>query len=253
MTYLWLLIGSLVVNLIFFLIAFRLKTDKFTDFTYGATFTILSLISLLVGGTSKLGYILFIMISLWAIRLALFLVIRIRKIKKDARFDQMRDSFVKFGTFWLLQAISVWIILLPSFYYFFSDLKIESSLIFVGIIIWGVGLIVESKADQQKFSFNNNANNKGKWIESGIWQYSRHPNYLGEMLVWIGIYIFTLSVMDYKSAIIFAIGPVWIITLLLFVSGIPKLEKSADAKWGSQKDYQNYKKRVPKLIPFIKF
>src|SRR4030043_165890 len=127
------------------------------------------------------------------------------------------------------------------------------------ILIWGLrlgvwlaGIITEAFADQQKFNFINNTENKGKWVDIGLWRYSRHPNYLGEILCWIGIYFYTFSSLSFTFRLIGLLSPLTIIALLLFVSGIPKLEEKADKKWGSDKKYQEYKKKTAVLIPFIK-
>ncbi len=119
----------------------------------------------------------------------------------------------------------------------------------VSLFEWTVGLIIETIADVQKIQFKNNPANKGKWIESGIWRYSRHPNYFGEIVVWIGVYIVAATSLPFVQAAIGLISPLFIIVLLLFVSGIPILEKSADKRWGNDPAYKKYKKRTSLLIP----
>ena len=122
-----------------------------------------------------------------------------------------------------------------------------------GAVIFTLGLVLEALADMQKFIFSENPGNKGKWIESGVWGWSRHPNYLGEMMVWIGVYIMATGA--FATGAQYALGflsPLYIILLLLFVSGIPLLEKSADKKWGDNAKYKEYKKRVPILIPKVR-
>ncbi|MBD3155066.1 MAG: DUF1295 domain-containing protein, partial [Candidatus Aenigmarchaeota archaeon] len=123
-----------------------------------------------------------------------------------------------------------------------------SSLSFIGFIIWGLGLTIETIADLQKFKFKNNPKNKGKWIQSGLWKYSRHPNYFGEILCWVGVYIYCLNYLSGLNALIGLISPVFISSLLLFVTGIPRLEERHDKKYGDKKEYQKYKKKTSKLI-----
>lgn len=119
---------------------------------------------------------------------------------------------------------------------------------FVGLAIFIVGLAIETMADLQKSKFRNDVNNKGKWINSGLWRYSRHPNYFGEIIVWIGFYVFALQSLDLNSALIALVSPVFISLLLVFVSGIPLLEKSADKKWGNDKEYLDYKRKTSILL-----
>jgi steroid 5-alpha reductase family enzyme len=188
------------------------------------------------------------MILIWAMRLGGYLFIRIRKIKRDKRFDGIRENFIKFGGFWLMQGISVWIILLASSIYFGLDSVKLNILTFIGFVVWLTGFLIETISDYQKFKFNQNPENKGKWIESGLWKYSRHANYFGEIIIWIGIYLFVLSSVSGINILIALISPLYIIFLLFFVTGIPKLEKAADFKWGKDIDYINYKKRTSILI-----
>jgi steroid 5-alpha reductase family enzyme len=104
----------------------------------------------------------------------------------------------------------------------------------------------------RKFNFIQNKQNKGKWIESGLWRYSRHPNYFGEILTWVGVYIVSYQWLEGREVYLGLIGPLFISFILIFVSGIPVLEKGADKRWGTDKKYQEYKKRTSILIPFFK-
>ncbi len=240
------------INIIGFLIAYRFKSDKLTDFSYGGTYIILALASYLKSGHhTRLNLLALICVILWAIRLAGFLLIRILKTKKDRRFDGVRENFWKFGQFWVLQGVSVWVILLPTLLIMDGSSESLTRLGLVGLLIWAVGFSVETVADAQKFVFSQNLINKDKFINSGLWRYSRHPNYLGEILCWLGLYIFALPILSGWSIIIAIISPIYIAYLLIFVTGIPKLEAYADQKWGKNKDYQEYKKRTGTLVPFI--
>jgi len=240
---------SLFINLLMFLPAFLFKTDKLTDISYAITFVLIALYSLFSNQMSTAAIIFAVMILLWALRLGIFLLIRVRRTGKDKRFNDKRDNFWKFGGFWLLQGISVWLIMIPSIL-FFSKVKINLDLVsYIGIIIWGCGLIIETVSDIQKFNFKKNLENNDRWIESGLWKYSRHPNYFGEIMLWVGIYLYVLPTLTAWESLLGAIGPIYIATIILFVSGIPILEKSADARWGQQNEYQNYRKRTSLLIP----
>ena len=246
----WIMLLAVVgFNLAMFVPAYIYKTDKLTDISYALSFVVLILFS--YGGSSqKWPHVLMTLFVIWwAVRLGGFLLMRIRNKGKDKRFDGMRENPVKFLRFWLLQGVSVFVVLISALLFMQVKNPQISAFAIVGIIIFGVGLYIEATADLQKWHFSQDVKNKGKWIESGIWSKSRHPNYLGEMMVWGGLYVFAFTSLSSTERLVALLSPVYIIVLLLFVSGIPLLEKSADKKWGSQKTYQDYKKRVPKLLP----
>lgn len=239
---------SVGINIAMFLPAFMLKTDKLTDISYAITFVTVALYSLLSNTITTPSILLMLMIAVWAFRLGSYLLIRIRRTGKDSRFDDKRDSFIKFGGFWLLQGLSVWVIMLSSLLFFAHSQQNFSVLSAIGFIIWASGLRIEAVADKQKFNFINNPKNKGKWIASGLWKYSRHPNYLGEIMVWVGVYIYVFSTLDTTDKLIGFASPAYIMLLLLFVSGVPLLEKSADKRWGDNPKYQAYKQRTSILL-----
>lgn len=246
------LLISLAVNTAFFIPAYFFKTDKLTDFSYALTFVIVALISLLAGGVTLPSALLFFAIVIWALRLGGYLFMRIKKIKKDTRFDTMRSNFWQFGSFWFLQAVTAWVVLLPASLFFAKAPTAVALSAFVGLIIWLIGLSIEAVADQQKFVFKSNPANKNKWIATGLWQYSRHPNYFGEILLWLGVYLFVVGSLSPGEVLLGAVGPLFIAFLLIFVSGIPLLEKSADARWGNNPKYQQYKKQTSILIPWVR-
>jgi steroid 5-alpha reductase family enzyme len=189
----------------------------------------------------------------WGIRLGSYLFTRILTIKVDHRFDDKRSNPLRFGMFWLLQAITVWVVMLPVFGYFsLKSIPMPPVLSLVaGALVFAAGLTIEAVADAQKFAFKKKAENRAKFMHTGIWKYSRHPNYLGEMMVWWGISIPGFFVFS-GTSYLYLVGAPYITLLLLFVSGIPLLEKSADEKWGSDPEYRNYKDSTPVLIPFTK-
>jgi len=243
------LVISLGINLLMFIPAFILKTDKLTDISYSITFIVLVLYSFFINDVSLLTILLLIMVVIWAIRLGGYLLIRIRKIGKDKRFDDRRENFFSFLKFWILQGVSVFFIMIPILLFMNIENKEFNFLVVFGIIIWLGGLILESVADYQKYKFINDPLNKDKWIDKGVWKYSRHPNYLGEMMIWIGLYLFMLPSFSFGQSIFGLMGPLYIILLINFVSGIPLLEKGANKKWGNNIEYKSYKKRVGILLP----
>lgn len=243
------LVISMGINIMMFVPAYLFSTDKLTDISYAATFVVVSFFGLSLSNNSAAHIILFLMVILWAARLGMYLFVRIKKIGKDKRFDQMRKNFIKFGGFWVLQGFTVWTVLFPVTLFFAINNPSLTFLSLIGFLIFVTGLLIETIADYQKYRFINNPKNKGKWINTGLWKHSRHPNYFGEILLWIGVYVFTLSNFELTQALIGLIGPIYIAFLIIFVSGIPLLEKKADKRWGKNKNYQEYKKSISTLIP----
>jgi len=244
------LIISFAIQALFFIFAAGFKTDKVTDFSYSLSFIILSLFLLIQNRAYTLPQILIaVLISIWGIRLGSYLLARILKIGKDDRFDDKRGDFLKFLGFWVIQAVTVWCVMLPAT----AFLSIEGAVKFntlsaAGLCLWILGFGVEALSDAQKYSFKNNPTNRGKWIDTGLWKYSRHPNYFGESLLWWGLFLITLP--SFSGFLYFtALGPLFITLMLLFVSGIPLLEKSADEKHGPKEEYREYKRRTSIFIP----
>lgn len=243
---------SIGFNVAMFIPAFIYKTDKLTDISYAITFLAVVAFGYLRSDQELAHIVLTFMIFLWASRLGIFLYRRILRMKSDKRFDGMRDDFFKFLGFWLIQAITVPVVMISAILFLDQKDVSISTVSYLGLIIFLSGLVIEAIADNQKFVFSGDSKNKDKWIDSGLWSVSRHPNYLGEMMVWIGAYLFAVSSLSSASRYIALLSPAYIIGLLLFVSGVPLLEKSADKKWGANPLYLKYKKKTPVLVPFIR-
>lgn len=240
-----------LIQVLFYIIAALFRTDKVTDLAYWLTFVLLAIWWYIQSEQTTVHLVLAIIVILRWIRLVSYLFIRILKIKKDERFDNMRNSWIDFGKFWILQTISIWIIFLPAIFLFqsnwYSDINIWMILGWWVYLIW---LILETLADQQKYKYK--IKNPKHWTDRGLRKYSRHPNYLWEMLVWI--WIFTLiSPILLQWQWFSIISPLFIITLLLFVSWVPLLEKQYDKKYGKDKEYIKYKKSTNLLLPIPKF
>lgn len=251
MDLIYLLALSIVINWVFFAIAALLRTDVFTDITYSLTFIVLTGILLAVAPErDPLRLLTAGAVMLWGVRLGGYLFYRILHIKVDHRFDDKRDSVVKFGMFWLLQAVSVWVILLPAYGILSlpKGISLHPALLIAALVVFLAGFAIEAIADAQKYAFKSDPASKGQFMSRGVWQYSRHPNYFGEMLVWWGIALPGVALFR-GLTLFYLIGPVYITLLLLFVSGIPLLEKEADRKWGDREDYKEYKRRTSLLIP----
>lgn len=245
------LIISFAINTFFFVFAAAFKTDKVTDISYSLSFFLLTLLLLLTTGGPFSYHKLLVAaaILIWSIRLGSYLLYRIIKIRKDDRFDDKRGNFVSFLKFWVLQATTVWIVMLPFSVYITSKTD-EGSLLFtlIGIVLYSIGLLFETISDAQKFRYKSTPENADHWMDSGLWKYSRHPNYFGEILVWWGLFIVVIPSLGGLEWLT-VLGPLFITLLLLFVSGIPLLEKSADRKYGDNPEYRSYKESTSILIP----
>ncbi len=240
---------SLLIQIGFFIFAAKYKTDKFTDLSYGLTFIILASLYFFYSERNLAQTIVTLMVVIWGIRLAYFLFQRILKTGKDKRFDGIRENFSRFLKFWIFQGVVVWIVLLPTLQILYKPSS-NNFYLFLGFAIWLAGFSIEAIADHQKRIFRN-SNLKNTFISSGLWKYSRHPNYLGEIILWWGIFIVSIPAQAGLS-VLTVVGPLTITYLLLFVTGIPPLEKSADDKFGNDPKYREYKKRTSILVPFVK-
>lgn len=261
-----LLISALVtigMQTSFFIIAATLKFDKVTDFAGGSNFLVVALLTFFLTQTyQKRQIAITVLVLLWGFRLTGYLFYRILKIGEDKRFDDRRDNLLKFAAFWIFQALWVFTVSLPVIYvnspfasigFTNSDDLVVSD--YVGIVLFAVGLIIEAVADQQKFNYRNNTNNKGHWCDVGLWAWSRHPNYFGEILVWWGAFSLSVEVTKLdKSLWTSILSPLFLMAILLFLSGIPLLETKADERYGSNEEYIIYKGKTSPLIllpPFI--
>ena len=239
---------SLLIQAVFFVFAASLKTDKVTDLSYGLTFVILAFVLLLKNDPADPAQLaLAMMVVLWGVRLAGYLFYRIVRIKRDARFDGIRENFWKFFQFWLFQGIAVWIIMLPVTVWFGAP-EPWQLLMVLGSGVWLAGLAIETIADIQKFRQKSGASGALRWTSSGLWRYSRHPNYFGELLCWWGVFLFAATGLKGWSWLSI-LGPVTITYILLYVTGIPPLEQTADKKWGGDPGYLEYKRSTNVLIP----
>jgi steroid 5-alpha reductase family enzyme len=240
---------SLGINLVMFVPAYMFQTDKLTDISYAVTFLVVTLFGLLSNDISLIKVLYFVAVLLWAIRLGSYLLIRIHKIGKDKRFDGMRENFLFFLRFWVLQGLTVWVVMIPGVLFLNSSALDVGVVSIVGLGMFLLGLIFEAVADIQKYTFINDPKNKGRWIDTGLWSISRHPNYLGEITVWLGLYITVFPFLSGLGILIGSVGPLFIAGMIIFVSGIPILEKGADKIWGEDSEYQQYKKNTGVLFP----
>ncbi|KAJ7975216.1 3-oxo-5-alpha-steroid 4-dehydrogenase (DUF1295) [Quillaja saponaria] len=235
---------------LFFVITALLKFDKVTDFAGSTNFILLAVLTLALKSAWYFRQVvLTLLVVIWGLRLALFLLMRILNWGEDRRFDEMRNNLGKLAIFWIFQAVWVWTVSLPVTIVNASDRNpfIQDADI-IGWIMWSLGFLIEGTADQQKLNFKNSPQNRGKWCDVGLWKYSRHPNYFGEIFLWWGIFVASSPILEGAEWLV-VLGPTFLTLLLLFVSGIPLLEESADKKYGNLDGYRIYKRRTSPLIP----
>ena len=233
------------------------QTERFFDITGGVTFLVIVVFSLWAGSQSEppssREWIVSALVVIWSLRLSSFLFLRIHRTGKDGRFDSLKTSPARFIIPWTLQGL--WVFLTMSVVIVINsqsgpapNLSIWDGL---GMALWTLGFGIEVVADAQKTAFNSKLENRGRWIDEGLWARSRHPNYLGEILLWTGIAFFGIPCFDGLEMIAW-ISPIFIFILLTRISGIPILEERAMAKWENDPEYQKYRENTPTLVPRLR-
>jgi steroid 5-alpha reductase family enzyme len=193
--------------------------------------------------------LLALLVSIWAIRLGSFLLLRVKRIGKDVRFDQLKHDFLAFAMTWTLSGL--WVLLTSAAALAaMTNKKAEEldTFALIGALVWILGFSIEVIADTQKSRFRRNPENIGKFITTGLWRLSRHPNYFGEILLWIGIALIAFPALTGWQYVTL-VSPVFVWFLLTKVSGIPLLESKAETNWGDTVEYHAYKESTPMLIP----
>ncbi len=241
---------AFLIQWVAFIPAYLRQTEKFFDLIGSITYISVTLTAVFFSPVADgRAYLMLTLVVIWAARLGSFLFRRIHKAGKDGRFDEIKPSFMRFLNAWTLQGLWVTFTLAAALVAITTTNRKELGLFaLIGFLIWLFGFTIEVVADNQKSHFSADPNNKGKFINTGLWARSRHPNYFGEIVLWIGVAVIALPVFQGWQWIAL-ISPVFVTLLLTRVSGIPMLEKRADEKWGDQKDYETYKKQTPPLIP----
>lgn len=241
---------AFIINWIAFIPAFIRQTEKFFDLMGGITFiTVVAITVLLSPIVDGRSWLLLGMVVVWALRLSTFLYRRVHAAGEDRRFREIKTSFPRFLLTWSLQAIWVSFSLAAALAAITSETRLELGIFaLVGFLVWAFGFGFEVIADSQKSKFKADPANDGKFINIGLWSWSRHPNYFGEIVLWIGVMIVALPILQGWQWVTL-ISPIFITLLLTRISGIPMLEERADEKWGGQEDYEAYKASTSILIP----
>ena len=231
-----------------------MKTERFYDLTGGLTYLTVVGFSLWAGSQSEppslRELIISLLVVIWSLRLSIFLYRRIHRTGKDGRFDKFKTSPIRFLVPWTIQGL--WVFLTMIVVIVINSQADSAPALGIwdvlGLLTWILGFGIEAIADKQKTVFNTEPANQGKWIDSGLWSISRHPNYLGEILLWTGIAFFGISCFTGLERV-GLISPIFIYLLLTKVSGIPILDKRALEKWGDDPEYQKYRDNTPALFP----
>ena len=239
-----------LIQWVVFVPAYIRRTEKFFDLTGSITYISVSLLSVILSRNLDARRMLVLtLVVAWATRLGVFLFKRVRAAGEDRRFREIKKSFARFLNTWTLQGLWVTFTLAAALAVITSQRSVPlDGFAFFGSLLWIGGFVIEVVADHQKRIFKANPANQGKFIQSGIWAWSRHPNYFGEIALWSGIAIIALPVLRGWQWVTL-ISPVFVALLLTRISGVPMLEKRADEKWGGQSDYEDYKKNTPVLFP----
>ena len=246
---------AMVVNWVAFLPAAAAKSDKFYDTTGAITYITVTAFACWAAHTAggKLdtrSMVIAGMVVLWCIRLGSFLFMRIHAMGgTDSRFEKIKVNPARFLVAWTLQGLWVLFTASAALVAITTSERAPIDLFFwIGATVWVFGFAWEIVADNQKSAFKADPANKGKFIDVGLWKWSRHPNYFGEITLWTGILIMAIPVLKGWSWLV-VISPLFVTLLLTKVSGINLQDKQAKERWGSDPAYQEYRKNTPALIP----
>ena len=232
-----------------FIPAFIFQTEKFYDLTGSITYLTAVFYTLYVTGSNNLSDLIIVAcVAVWAIRLGSFLFMRIHKAGEDRRFRTIKPNFTRFLMTWTLQGmwVSMCLLCVLTALSSYSGV-IMNSLFFIGLIVFILGLSIEIIADYQKTVFRRNIENKDKFITTGLWSLSRHPNYFGEILLWTGVAVMSISSLQ-GLQFITLISPIFVYILLVYISGVRILEDQAKKKWGHLDSFKEYLKNTPRLF-----
>ena len=242
-----------VIHWIAYIPAYVFQTEKFYDLTGSVTYlSVVWFVFLSTYQSISLNFgnlILVLLISIWTIRLGLFLFMRIHKAGEDKRFRTIKTSASQFFMTFTISGLWVTLCSMCALVAISSpEGLVMNALTYVGIILFIIGFGIEIVADNQKTAFRSIEANKDSFITSGLWSKSRHPNYFGEVLLWFAIAVISFSSLE-GLQLITLISPVFTYILLVYISGVRMLEDMNDKKWADNEQYKSYKKNTPMLFP----
>ncbi len=238
------------INWVAYVPSVLLRTEKFFDLTGSITYLSVVVVSLvLVGRYDARSLILGGMVVVWALRLGVFLARRVMAAGSDSRFDSIKTDPLRLLSTWTLQGLWVLLTIAAALGAITSaeDPGLDWA-VWGGLAVWLIGFAVEAGADAQKARFRADPSNEGRFITSGLWAWSRHPNYFGEIVLWVGVAAASLGALSgwtYATLV----SPVFVFLLLTRISGVPMLERSAARRWGDDPSYRAYRDTTPVLFP----
>jgi steroid 5-alpha reductase family enzyme len=235
------------LNWLVFVHAYAAQTERYFDLTGSFTYLTVVACGVALGNRDPRALLLALLVGVWALRLGTFLFSRIRREGVDHRFDALKPDFARFLLTWTLQGLWVFLTVACALAAITAAATQPlGALAALGAVVWIAGFAIEAIADRQKAVFRADPDNRDRFISTGLWAWSRHPNYCGEILLWIGVALIAVPALSGWS-LVTLISPVFVYVLLTRISGIPLLESRSDAKWGDAPGYQAYKARTPVL------
>jgi len=246
----FILFVAVILQIIFFIPSFLLKTEKYYDLVGSLTYiATVSLAYFSVENKTMIDSIIYFYVMVWALRLGIYLFRRVRNDGKDVRFEQAKRHFLWFLQYWMGQALWVSLTACTAIIGILSpEDDLLPVLAMIGMALWLSGFTIESISDYQKRVFRKENNPSESFIHTGLWARSRHPNYFGEIMLWTGIAVIALNTLT-GIEYITLISPIFVYILLTRMSGINKLEQIADERYGHLEEYQRYKRNTPVLVP----
>ena len=243
---------AFLIQWVAYIPAYVFQTEKFYDLTGSLTYLSVTWYALILASgdfanANLANIVIVLLISLWALRLGSFLFMRIHKDGEDKRFRTIKPSATQFFMTWTLQGLWVSLCSMCALTAISSDGGVVvNAMFYFGLGLFVLGFSTEIVADNQKSKFRSFSENKDKFITTGLWAKSRHPNYFGEIVLWTGIATMSFSSLEGWQYLTL-ISPIFTYILLVYVSGVRMLEARADKKWGDNDDYIKYKSETPVL------
>ena len=240
---------AFIIQWVVFVPSFLRQTERYFDLTGSLTYVSVTVVAVLLSPVrDERSLLVLVLVVVWAARLGSFLFLRIRRAGKDDRFDALKPSPLRFHAVWTLQGLWVSLTLAAALAAITTSTREPVGILaLLGLAIWLIGFGVEAVADWQKSRFRGDPANRGRYIDSGLWAWSRHPNYFGEIVLWVGMALIAVPVLSGLQWFTL-ISPLFVALLLTRISGVPMLERKADERWGGQPDYESYKARTPVLL-----
>jgi len=243
---------AFLIQWVAYIPAYVFQTEKFYDLTGSLTYLSVTWYALILASgdfanANLANTVIVLLISLWALRLGSFLFMRIHKDGEDKRFRTIKPSATQFFMTWTLQGLWVSLCSMCALTAISSDNGVViNALFYFGLGLFLLGFSIEIVADNQKSKFRSFPENRDKFITTGLWAKSRHPNYFGEIVLWAGIAVMSFSSLEGWQYLTL-ISPIFTYILLVYVSGVRMLEARADIKWRHDENYKKYKSNTPVL------